>query len=174
MPITTIEAAATSAFTKPSYYTVSVQTNFIGEFQHVLWHSADGTLTNLTTCDAGTHNNPWRLGAVHTSKIGDAGYPSTVIVTNTGATATTVTLTIADATDATSLGTYQTASIPAGGQAILPITTIENGATPKIVVGNRAHYVITATAFSGYLQHQLNNSQVGVITDMTTTCSFQP
>ena len=68
----------------------------------------------------------------------------------------------------------RTSSIPAGGQAILPVTTIEDGATPKIVAGSRNHYAITATAFSGYLQHQLNNSSVGVITDMTTTCGVQP
>jgi hypothetical protein len=172
VPITTIENAATRAFTKPDFYTVSITGNMTGEFQHVLWHSSDGTLTNLTTCAAGTRNNPWRLGAVHTTRLGSQGYASSVIVTNTGRSATRVTLTIADAADGSSLGSYQTASIPAGGQAILAVSDIETGA--RITAGSRNHYVVSTSAFSGYLQHQVNNAKVGVVTDMTATCGLQP
>ncbi len=173
VPITTIEAEGGN-FTKPDYYTVIATSNMLGEFQHVLWHASDGTLTNLTTCTTGTHNNPWVLGAVHTSKLGAAGYPSTVIVTNTGASAARVTLTVKDASDGSTLGTYRTASIPAGAQAVLPVSNIEAGASPRISAGSRNHYVIAADGFAGYLQHQLDNAQVGVITDMTTTCGMQP
>jgi hypothetical protein len=175
VPVTTIEAAATSAFTKPDFYTAQIAGSLLGEVQHVLWHASDGTLTNLTTCYSGSRNNPTRLGAVHASGIGAAGYPSSIIVANTGKTAATVTLDIANATDGTKLGTYRTAAIPASGQAILSVTTLENGANPKIDPAGKSHYVITASSsFSGYLQHVVDNTRVGVVTDMTTTCGIQP
>ncbi len=84
IPITTVEAAATTSFVKPDFYTVQVTGSLLGEFQHVLLHSADGTFTNLTTCDTASRNNPTRLGAVHASVIGALGYPSSIIVANSG------------------------------------------------------------------------------------------
>ncbi len=175
VPVTTLEAAATSAFTKPDFYTVQVAGSLLGEVQHVLWHASDGTLTNLTTCYSGSRNNALRLGAVHASGIGAAGYPSSIIVANTGKTAATVTLDIANAGDGAKLGSYRTASIPAGGQAILSVNDIETGATPKIDPAGKSHYVVTMAAeFSGYLQHVVDNTRVGVVTDMTTTCGLQP
>jgi hypothetical protein len=107
--------------------------------------------------------------------IGAAGYPSSIIVANTGKAAATATLDIANAGDGAKLGTYRTASIPAGGQAILSINTIESGASPRIDPTGKSHYVVTfAAAFSGYLQHVVDNTRVGVVTDMTTTCGLQP
>lgn len=175
VPITTVEAAATSVFVKPEFYTVQIAGNMNGEFQHVLLHSADGTFTNLTTCSTATRNNPSRVGAVHASVIGALGYPSSIIVANTGTAATTLTLDITEASSGTKLGTYQTTSIPAKGQAILAVSDIENGANQKINLAGRSHYVvIAASAFSGYIQHLVDNSRFGVVTDMTTTCSLQP
>ena len=175
MPVTTLEGAATSVFTKPDFYTLQVAGSLLGEVQHVLWHASDGTLTNLTTCYSGSRNNASRLGAVHASGIGAAGYPSSIIVANTGKAASAVTLDIANAGDGSKLGSYRTASIPAGGQAILSISAMEAGATPVIDPAGKSHYVVkVASEFSGYLQHVVDNTRVGVVTDMTTTCGLQP
>ena len=164
-----IEKGTGTTFTKPSTYTISIQPSMSGYVQHVLYRPADGTLTDASTCDAGVTANATQLINVHTSLL-DFGYPSTVVVANTGTTATTVTLGVYDSTNGTKLGTYPTASIPANGQLNLPIATIEQGA--KVSPGTTIyHYNIKAeSAFTGFLQHLVTNKQAGVITDMTTVC----
>ena len=93
------------------------------------------------------------------------------MVNNTGYTAQTVTLGIFDARDGTRRGTYTTAVIAAGGEAVTPISAIE-AATGSPGAG-MFHYVVKAEgAFSGYLQHLLNNVRAGVTTDMTTACAL--
>jgi len=168
-PISTIESSAAQTFTKPAYYSMSVQSGISGSFQHVLYRPADGTLTNLSTCAAGTAAEPTKLSAVHSTLL-DFGYPSSVAVNNTGSTAAAVTLGIYNANTGAKLGTYTTSAIPANGQVILGIKTIETalGITPTSVM---YHYAIKAEgAFTGFLQHLVTNKQAGVVTDMTTTC----
>lgn len=163
--------SALGSFTKPSYYSVAMQTNISGHFQHVLWRPADGTLTNLSTCASGVTADRTQLSGVHSTLVG-TGYPSTVVVNNTGAGPAAVALGVYDAGSGTKLGTYTTASIPAKGQALLSVATIESsvGFSPS---DGMYHYVIkTEGAFTGFLQHLVNNVQVGVITDMTTSCSL--
>ena len=106
------------------------------------------------------------------SSLLDAVYPSTVVVINEGVTAATVNLGIYDARDGTQLGTYATASIPAGGETLLSISTIETGisVTPDATM---YHYNIQVEgAFNGFMQHLVNNTQVGVITDMSVFCTL--
>ena len=168
--ISTSEAAL-GAFSKPSYYAISVTPGFSGYFQHVLWKPADGTLTNLSTCETGVTIDTRRLVGVHTSIL-DGGYPSSVVVNNTGVAPTTVALGVYDARDGVKLGTYTTASIAAGANAILPVATIEAGIgiTPT---SNMYHYVIQVEgAFIGFVQHLVNNIQAGVVTDMSTACTL--
>ena len=171
-PISSLESAVPAGVTKPSFYTASIQSQFTGTFQHVLWKPGDGTLTNLSTCDAGVADISTRVANVHSSVLGGLGYPSQIVVNNTGGTAASATLVISNASDASLLGTYQTASIPPNGDIILTIPAIENGGNiaPASAV---PHYVITLQApFTGYLQHLINNIQVGVVTDMSTVCAF--
>src|SRR3954464_12477162 len=107
---------------------------------------------------------------VHTSLVGP-GYPSTVVVFNTGGSAAIATLGIYNATTGSRLALYNTASVPANGQLALPVSTIESGA--GISPGVLYHYVIKITnQFTGFLQHLVNNSQSGVITDMTAVCAL--
>ena len=169
-PISTVESGIGKVFTKPSYYTISVQAGFSGYFQHVLWRSADGTLTNLSTCATGVTANRSQLSGVHSSLLA-VDYPSSVVVSNTGTAAQAVTLGVFDARDGKRLGTYTTASIAAGGEAVTPISAIEAAAgTPT---AGMFHYVIKAEGvFTGYLQHLLNNTRAGVTTDMTTACAL--
>jgi len=170
-PITTVETALSSGVTKPAYYATTLLTQISGYFQHVLYRPADGTLTNLSTCDVGVSSSPSQLINVHSSIL-DFGFPSSVVVSNPGTTAITATLGIFDARDGNRIGTYTTASIAAGARLILPITTIQNaiGYTPASDV---YHYVIKAEGtFTGFLQHLVSNSNVGVTTDMTTMCQL--
>jgi hypothetical protein len=168
--IKTIESAL-GPITKPYYYSMNVQSNFAGYFQHVLWKPSDGTLTNLSTCASGVTAAATTLVGVHSSLLNYA-YPSTVVVNNTGAQATGVTLGIYDARDGTKLGVYTTSSIPAGGSQILPMSSMESaiGRTPS---GSMYHYVLkTESVFTGFLQHLVSNLQAGVTTDMTTECAM--
>ncbi len=169
--ISTIESALTGA--KPQYYAVAVQTEMTGTTQHVLWKPSDGTLTNLSTCDTGITAGTGQVASVHSSVLDAPGYPSSVAINNTSAsTATSVTLGIYDARNGTKLGTYAAASIPANSKLIVTVAAIEAGAriTPA---PDMFHYTIKPEgAFTGFLQHLVNNQQVGVITDMTTVCAF--
>jgi V8-like Glu-specific endopeptidase len=168
--LSTIEGGATPSFTKPAIYSIAIQTAMTGSFQHVLWHAGDGSLTNLSTCDGGPSSMGQTVMNVHTSLL-SGGYPSTVVIFNTGASSAIATLGIYDATSGTRLAIYNTASIPANGQLSLPVGALESGA--GISPGNLYHYVIKITnQFTGFLQHLVNNSQSGVTTDMTAVCTL--
>ena len=168
--ITMVESALGPG-TRPYYYTISVQTPFPGYFQHVLWRSADGTLTNLSTCSSGVTAAGTTLVGVHSSLL-NGGYPSTVVVNNTGAQASTAALALYDARDGTKLGVYTTPVIPAGGAQAIALVTMELaiGRTPS---AGMYHYVIKADIpFTGFFEHLVNNLQAGVTTDMTTECAM--
>lgn len=172
-PISQIESAATSSFTKPNFYSAVVEASFSGSLQHVLWRIADGTLTNLSTCSAGVAALPTRLPNVHSSLVGNAGYPSSVAIYNTGPTAASAVLSVYNAATGSLLGTYSTAQIVPNGQIIVPVSQIETGAHIFPTVAAIPHYVITASSqFTGYLQHLVTNQSAGVFTDMTTVCSL--
>ena len=166
----TLEAAATTTFTKPTYYTVTVEPQFTGSVAHVLYRPADGTLTNLSTCDRATTAGLQQVANVHTKFVGNNLFPSSIVVYNGALTATPVTLTVYDATTGNSLGTYTTASIPANGQVVVPVSTIE----PNLnIPSGLLHYSVKVTsALTGYIQHLVNNTQPGVITDMSTVCAL--
>lgn len=168
--IASVEAGAGS-FAKPSFYSIAVQSGMSGYFQHVLWRSSDGTLTNLSTCAGGVTADPAKLSGVHTSLLGSA-YPSSVVVNNTAASAAAVTLGVFDARDGARVGTYMTSAIPAGGQAVLTVAAIETG-MGRAPSSGMYHYVIKAEGtFAGFLQHLVTNTQAGVVTDMTTECAL--
>ena len=157
--------------TKP-YYAMNVTATFGGYVQDVLFRPADGTLTNLSTCLAGVTAPAARLSGVHTSRI--SGFPSTVVVNNTGGSASAFTLGIYDARNGAKLGTYTTPSIAANGRAAITVATIEAAANITPAEG-AFHYNIRAEGgFSGFLQHLVDNQQAGVITDMTTACAIAP
>lgn len=156
---------------RPYYYTVIVQAPFDGYVQHVLWRSADGTLTNLSSCNTGVTATGGTLVGVHSTLLNYA-YPSTVIVNNTGALAAAATLGVYDARDGTKLGTYTTTSIAAGGAQNLSLNQIESamGLHPD---SSMYHYVIkTEGQFTGFLQNLVDNLGTGVTTDMTNECAL--
>ena len=170
-PISEIETMLTPGINKPQYYSALVEAQFDGLLQHVLFRPADGTLTNLSSCNASVGANATRLTNVHTSIL-DNGYPSSVAIANTGSTAAAATLAIFNAATGARLGTYTSPSIPSGGQVVITVSSIETqaGLTPG---SGQFHYVVSIEgSFRGFLQHLVNNQRAGVITDMTTSCEL--
>jgi hypothetical protein len=168
--IAAVESGTGAAFTRPAFYAVSVTSGFGGSFQHVLFRAADGTLTNLSTCGGGVTANRTALANVHSSLLG--AYPSSIVVNNTAGSAATVTLALHDARTGQRLGAATTPSIAAGGHAIIAISFIE-GQAQVSPAPDKYHYVVRSEgAFSGYLQHLVENTQAGVTTDMSTVCAL--
>lgn len=167
-PVGAVELAAAPILGKPPAYAMSVQSDITGYFQHALWRPTDGALSNLTACAAGVTASRTKISGIHSSLL-DSGYPSTIVVNNTGAVAAGVTLGVYDARDGSKRGIYKTAAIPPGGQARLSVATIE--AAVGAPADGMYHYVIKAEGvFTGFLQHLVTNTKAGIITDMTATC----
>ena len=148
-----------------------MQAGISGYVQHVLYRPADGTLTNLSTCSAGITADQTSLSGVHSSRLG-AGFPSSVVVHNSGSTAAAPRLGIYNALDGTKLGVTNFSAIAPGGQLNVSVQAIEASAniTPSADV---LHYVIKLEGtMTGFLQHLVTNVQAGVVTDMTTACAL--
>ena len=59
--------------------------------------------------------------------------------------------------------------MPANGQTITTVVNMESAA--GISPSSRYHYILKIeNAFTGFLQHLVNNQQSGVTTDMTGVC----
>jgi hypothetical protein len=167
----TIPEAALGNATKPQYYATSIQTQVDGFFQHVLYRPLDGTLTNLSTCDAGVTAAAGQLINVHSSLL-DFGFPSSIVIVNPSAAAQAATLAVYDAVNGARLGAYTSPSIAPNAQISVPIADIQS-AISLVPNQDQYHYVIrTEGGFAGFLQHLVNNKTRGVITDMSTMCSL--
>ena len=168
-----IEKAAGQTLTKPPYYSVEIQTRMEGYVQHVAMAPGPGTFTNLSTCDTGAATSPNLLPYVHSSLLEKAGYPSAIVVTNTGPTPASVQLAIFNAATGDKLGAYTTPAVPSNGQITVAIPVMESEAQISTDLGVN-HYIVKAEgAFSGYLQHLVTNTQTGVTVDMTTVCPMR-
>lgn len=166
-----IEAAIPADIARPSYFSATLQPSFDGTFQHVLWRPANGTITNLSTCEGAVATGARQLVNVHSTLL-DEGYPSSVVVTNTGASASNVQMGIYDSTSGVKLGTYNSSVIAPNAELIVSVTSLEAavGLKPGPTV---FHYNIKIeNGLSGFLQHLVNNAQVGVVTDMSTVCQL--
>ncbi len=169
--IETLESEANITGTKPAYYAISAASTFNGYLQHVLWRPADGTLTNLSTCASGVTADPANISGVHSSRL-DGGFPSSIVINNTGDVAASVTLGIYDASNGARLGGYVSTSIAPGGNRVVRVSDMEAQANFQ-PTATMFHYVIkTESAFTGFLQNLVNNIAASAITDMTTTCSL--
>ena len=168
-----IEDAITPAFAKPPFYSLSIRPTFAGYFQHVLWQLDAGTLTNLSTCDTGTTTDPKLLISVHSS-LTQSGYPSTVVVHNTGSTNVNVSLGIYDARNNTRIATVATGTLQPNAQKIATVAEMEATAHVAPGAGMYRYIIKPDTSFSGYLQHLVNNTASGLITDMTAVCRLAP
>jgi Divergent InlB B-repeat domain len=170
--VSDIESGVLAGVTKPSYYAITMQSQFNGTFQHIVVAAGNGVLTDQSSCDSGIEAVSSRVANVRSSQLGSAGYPSSIVLYNTGPTASAAVLQIFNAGNANLMGSYQTASIPPNGQLIVPVATMETTlgitTTPDMI-----HYVVTEKgSFTGYLRHLVTNVAAGVTTDLSVVCSM--
>ena len=171
--ISDIEGEASTPITPQAYYSLSLRPNFDGRFQHVLWRSSDGSLTNLTGCNTDVTSDPGLLFGVHTSTL-DYGYPSRLVIHNTEQNAKAVSLGIYDARNGDKLGTYVSPVILSNALFIHYLSGIESEATPPISpTSSMYHYVVKVNSnFEGTVQHLMSNKSSGVVTDLGTFCNM--
>lgn len=153
---------------KPAHYVATIRAAMRGTFAHVVWRP-QGTLSSLTSCDDRAAPVLDRLTNVHSSAL-DQKYPSSIAAVNVGPIPLRATLGVYDAATGAKLGAYESAPIPAGGAQMLPVIDLERGAsiTPVAAV---PHYVVKIeSAFTGHLQHMVNNLHTGVVADLTGSC----
>lgn len=118
------DAYAPTSLRKENFYTLVVQTDVAGFFQHILRGTSDRALSNVSTCSDAVTTAGRTAMAVHPSSA-SVGTESAIVVTNTGPSAAAVRLNFYDARDGTLRGSYQTASIPAQGMLSLDVAAME-------------------------------------------------
>lgn len=152
-------------------YTLHVTASFSGYTQHVLWNPAGGSLTNISGCDNGLANTVRDIGNVHTSIIN--GYPSYMMVYNSGSTAAAPRFVVRDARDGSSLGNFTFSSdiAPNTTATVLVSDLVEFfGGTPE---SDQFHLNLELqNSFSGFAQHIVDNEIGGVLTNMTAKCDL--
>lgn len=168
--IPTVQAAATQSFPVPPLYSMTVHSDIVGYFQHVLYRPQDGTLSNLSTCDTIPISIPIpRASSVHSSLL-SAGFPSSIVFYNTGEAAMSAEVGLYDARTGGRLGTYRTPSIAPLGQVTVAVNAMEDAIGVSPGAGMYHYNVKLDNAFTGTMQHLVNNKSAGLITDMTTAC----
>ncbi len=168
--IPTIEAAASAAFAIPPVYSVTIHADISGYFQHVLYRPQDGTLSNLSSCDTIPISVPIpRASSVHSALLSD-GFPSSIVFYNTGEEAMSAIVGLYDARNGSRLGTYTTPSIAPLGQVTVTVATMESDIGVAPGAGMYHYNVKLDNAFTGMIQHLVNNRTAGLLTDMTTAC----
>jgi hypothetical protein len=172
VPVSTIEAAGGGVATKPQFYAVGVAAGFTGTFQHIVHRPSPGSFVNLSNCDTGLTTNAGKLANVHSSLL-DGAYPSTILFYNSATTAAAVTVGVFDARNGTKLGTFTTPSIAPGTQAGFAMAAIETGAriTPSTAI--KEYTVKVESAFTGTVQHIIDNQAADVLSDMTAACPLK-
>lgn len=169
-PVSEIESGANAVFTKPSVYSLSVRPTFSGNFQNTLWNTGSAALANASTCDTQSTDRK-TLIYVHSSLL--SPYTSTIVIHNTGSGTVSPTLGIYNAETGQRITGYVATAIPANGQSIVEIASLEKAA--GITPSTAYHYNIVAeTSFTGYLQQFLNNQTAKMIVDMTASCAMAP
>lgn len=168
VPVMDIEKAATAGFTKPPFYVATIQGNFTGSMQHILYRTNTGTIANLTACDSGVGTNGQKLANVHSSLL---SLPSQVLITNTGVSAAAVTFGIFDARDGKRLGAYTSPQVAAGGGVSVSIAAMEAGARFTPPAGALHYTLAVESPFTGTLQHLLASSNT--TEDLTTVCALK-
>jgi hypothetical protein len=170
--VPTIEAAAARSFAIPPTYSLTIHADINGSFQHVLYRPLDGTFSNLSTCESLQFSTTApRATNVHSSLLA-AGFPSSVVVYNTGLVAMSATLGVNDARDGARLGAYETGEIAPLGQVTVNVATLETALNITPSVGMYHYNIKVENGFTGMLQHLVSNKAAGLLTDMTATCAL--
>ena len=170
VPISSIEDAATHAFDKPPAYLASIRSTMRGKFAHIVRHTTDGTLTNLSSCGSSISAEAKVLFNVHASTLSE-NYPSTINVVNTGPIPIDVSLGIY-APSNYKYGEYKILSIPPDSGRMVSVDTMEKE-LDLVPTENELYYVVKVeNDFPGFLQHLVDNRQTGALIDMTHVCTL--
>lgn len=152
-------------------YTLHADAAFSGYVQHVLWNPEGGSLTNYSGCGNGLANSVQDIGNVHTSIIN--GYPSYLLVYNSGSTAAKPTFVVKDSRDGSSLGNFSlTSDIAPNTSSFVFVSDLVEffGGTPD---SNQFHLNLEMqSSFTGFAQHIVDNQTGGVLTNMTAKCDL--
>ena len=169
--ISTIEKAAAAPFNKPSFYVVTATPRFSGYAQSVLYKPSDGTLSNISGCDSGLAAPGTAIPYVHSSLL-SSGFPSHLVISNTGSAAVAVSLGIYNETTGAKLGTYTTAPIAKSAALFVEVSDIEAQAKIKPSAGMYHYIVKVESPLTGFVQHLVENIQAGLYTDITSQCTL--
>lgn len=168
--IATIAAAITPALTPAQLaapMNFSVTTTFAPATQLLTFHSATGTVANLTACGAHLFEDIFLLGYVEGPNT--AGMTAAVRFFNGARRALAPRLTIYDAATGVALGTWNSQDIPSGASRTLSIATILAAATPAIPATTAAVTVLATPVRGLRLEHVVMAG--GALTDLTSACS---
>jgi len=158
-----------TAATDTTTYTLFVDPVFNnGHVQHVLWDTTTNALTNVSGCAAGLSTDIRTMIDVHTSLI--QGYPSYILVHNTGNATATPRFTVRHARTGVTVGTFTSStSIPAHATGY--ILGSEMLTVAPTAVQDHINVVLDAN-FTGFAQHLVDNEIARVITNMTGKCDM--
>jgi hypothetical protein len=94
---------------------------------------------------------------------------------NTGAFPAHATLTFADSSTGTPLATWTSPTIASSGVFEVQVPDIE-GLVPAlqsaVKAGGVTQFNVTLSGFSGYLQHVIDNQNLGAVVDMSGKCAL--
>ena len=151
-------------------FSLYVLSTFNGFVQHAVWNQVGGSLTNISSCGLDLAEDTRYLNSVHTTAIN--GYPSTIVLRNTGARSATADINVFAAASGAFLGTWTSEPVLSGAVAMIEADAI---ATDLGYRPLRTEYHINMEldeAFPGYALHVVNNEAGGLLTDMSAKCNL--
>ena len=175
----TIETNAVSVATPnqtliaSSSYNLDIAATFPGYLQHVLWNRTAGVFANLTGCGTGLVSDTTAIPNVHSSAL--STYVSRIRMVNTGVFASRATLNFTDAVTGAAIASWASPEIPSGGSVEIPVPQVEAqvpALQTAVRIGNALQFNVSLSGLSGYLQHVVDNQNVGVLVDMSPKCAL--
>ena len=165
-------AQGASAKSGRVYYNVDVASTFSGYMQHVLWARLGGVFANLTSCASGPVSDTSVIPNVHASSF--TNFVSRLRIVNTGPATDHAVLRVIDAVTGNELAQWTSPDIQAGATLELTSAQLESqvDALRARVGSGLLQYNVRLTNLVGYLQHVVENTQVGALVDMSAKCAL--
>ena len=153
------------------YYNLDVTSTFTGYMQHVLWARTGGVFANLSGCAAGASDGQV-VSNVHASNF--TSYESRLRMVNTGSAAAPAVLRLYDSLTGVELATWTSPDIAPGATFEMQSSQLEDQipALKARVDAGLLQYNVRLGNLAGYLQHVVENSQVGALVDMSAKCEL--
>ena len=162
---TSIEAEAT--------YSITLESEFSGYVQHVIWNQLGVSLTNLTLCEAGLSNDVITITNFHSSLLSD-GYESYLYFHNVSDESADVIIDFFDAETGDWIGGIRRRNIRAGAVFSYSSTRIDELLSEfydhEPADGQYHYNVRMRNDFPGYMHHVVHNSEAGLFTNMSAKC----